>query len=303
MSGRAPLATRLVERCPGCGATEFAALPLRYEHRGSFPMVECAACGLRFLSLQPSAEGLRELYGAEYFESDFRCGRSDSGYFAEDAFREENRGLLDAFEALRPPGRLLEVGCAGGWLLRHAIERGWQARGVELSADAVAHARTLGLEVFHGDLIEAALPAASFDLVYMGDVLEHVPEPLATLTEVARVLAPGGYLYLRGPITTHSLARRLALTVSGWTRRDLVLREPPYHLLEFTPRSLSGLARRAGLEVVSLRQSKIPPGRAHGQKTPLQRAAMAGIDLVNVPLTRTFNVLGDRVVLVARKPG
>src|SRR5258707_804355 len=83
-----------------------------------------------------------------------------------------------------------------------------------------------------------SLPAAAFDVVYMGDVLEHVPDCRADLAEVARVLAPGGYLYLRGPTTTNSLARRAGLTAFAIAGRDIVLREPPYHLWEFTPRSL-----------------------------------------------------------------
>jgi SAM-dependent methyltransferase len=183
-----------------CGGTRLTRLPLVYEFGGSFPLVECAGCGLRFLAVQPTGEGLASLYSAEYFQRDFRCGRSAVAYSSEETFRAENQSLLDAFERLGPdprdarvPRSLLEVGSAGGWLLKHARERGWRVLGVELSAEAVAQARSLGLEVFHGDLLAAALAPAAFDLVYMGDVLEHVPDCRAALVEVARVLRPGGH--------------------------------------------------------------------------------------------------------------
>ena len=303
MTGERPLPVRTLERCLACGSTSLEPLPLRYEYRGSFPLVECGDCGLRFLSVQPTQEGLAELYAAGYFERDFRCGRSASGYFDEEAWRAENAGLLEAFARLRPPGRLLEVGCAGGWLLKHAIERGWQARGVELSADAVKHAHSLGLDVFQGDLLAATLPEASFDLVYMGDVLEHVPDCRAVLADVARVLAPGGILYLRGPTTTNSLARGLALALYGALGQEIVLREPPYHLWEVTPGPLEYLFESSGFEVVEQRQSKIPPGRAHGEKSVVQRAAMAVLDAINLPLTRLFNAKGDRIVMVGRRRG
>jgi SAM-dependent methyltransferase len=251
--------------------------------------------------VQPDAAGLAELYSAEYFERDYRCGRVAESSFSEEAFREENRGLLDLFARYAPSGRLLEVGCAAGWLLKHARERGWEVRGVELSADAVAHARALGLDVIQGDLLGAQLPADRYDLVFMGDVLEHVPDAPAVVKEVARVLKPGGHLVLRGPITTHSIARALALRLYAWAGRTIVLREPPYHLWEFTPRPLRRLCATAGLEVVEMRQSKIAPGRAHGEKSGLQRAVMAAIDAVNLPVTAFFNAVGDRVLLVAQR--
>jgi hypothetical protein len=133
-------------------------------------------------------------------------------------------------------------------------------------------------------------------------VLEHVPDCRAEVVEVARILKPGGWFYLRGPITTHSLARAFALAVSPALGRTLTLREPPYHLWEFTPHSLARLVEGAGLRVMRMRQSKIPPGRPRGHKSALERAAMAAFDTVNVPLTRLCNVRGDRVVMVARKP-
>jgi SAM-dependent methyltransferase len=286
-----------------CGARERRVLPLVYEFRGRrFPLVECRGCGMRFLAVQPAGTAFAELYSADYFEADYRCGRSARSSFDGEAFVAEDRGLLDAFEALTPPGRLLDVGCATGWLLEHARARGWQAQGVELSAAAVGFARGRGLDVHHGDLASAALPAASFDLVYMGDVLEHVPDCRATLAEVARLLRPGGHLYLRGPITTHSLARSLALWGYRLLGRVIVLREPPYHLWEFTPRSLARLASEVGLTVVRARQSKIAPGRSHGTKSAAQRVAMALLDAINLPITLWGNALGDRVVWVARRP-
>ena len=301
MSAEAPLRTLTLDHCLACNGRALEALPLRYEFRGTFPLARCANCAMRFLRVQPAPESLVELYSSDYFESDFRCGRSDANAADESAFHAENAGLLDAFGRWSHPGDLLEVGSATGWLLKHAIERGWRARGVELSADAVARSRALGLDVFHGDLLAAALPSDAFDLVYMGDVLEHVPDCRAALLEVVRVLRPGGHFYLRGPTTTHSLARALGLKLYALAHREIVLREPPYHLWEFTPGPLARLYNRCGLDVVESRQAKIPPGRAHGKKSAVERAAMAAIDLVNLPLTRIFNVRGDRIVMVGRK--
>lgn len=297
------LETRTLEQCLACGSRQIEPAAMRYEWQGaSFPAAECRECGMLFLRVQPAGETLARMYSAEYFAQDFRCGRSDAPSTDEAAFRAENDGLLDRFERWRGQGRLLEVGCASGLLLKRAREQGWQVAGVELSPDAVAHARALGLTVHQGTLADAALPAGAFDIVYMGDVLEHVPDCRATLAAVARVLVTGGHAIVRGPITTHSLARRLGLALYGAMGRQIVLREPPYHVWEFRPSSLKRLAARVGLEVVALEQSKIPPGRPHGSKSAAQRIAMRALDTLNAPLTATFNALGDRALLVARKP-
>lgn len=295
--------TRTLDRCLACGGTRLAPLRMRYEWQGmAFPAAECRGCGMRFLRVQPVGDTLARMYSAEYFQADFRCGRSDTHSFDEGAFRAENTGLLDRFERYRGAGRLLDVGCASGWLLKHASERGWSVTGVELSGDAVTHARSLGVTVHQGALEDVTLADGTFDLVYMGDVLEHVPDCRDSARRVARLLAPGGHFFLRGPITTHSLARTLALSAYGVAGRDIVLNEPPYHLWEFTPGPLVRLMRSVGLEVIVMEQAKISSFRPHGRKSALQKLFLAAIDVVNVPLTRAFNALGDRVVMVARKP-
>lgn len=297
-----PRTTRTLDRCLVCGAADLARMPFRYEFADTrFPGCRCRRCGMIFLSVQPTGAFLESLYTEQYFEQDYRCGRVAGLGFEASSFVDENRGLLDAFERLRPPGRMLEVGSAAGFLLRDAAARGWTVRGVELSGAAVARSRQLGLDVVQGDLESARFPSDAFDLVYMGDVLEHVPDCRATLAEVVRVLAPGGHAYVRGPITTNSLARRLGLAAYGLLGRDIVLREPPYHLWEFRPDSLRRLAGYVDLDVVEIRESKIPPGRPHGTKTTAQRSVMWVVDVVNVPITQHWNGLGDRAVLVGRK--
>ena len=98
------------------------------------------------------------------------------------------------------------------------------------------------------------------------------------------------------------MARSLGLALWGTLRRPIVLREPPYHLWEFRPRPLARLAAAVGFKVVSQRQSKIPPGSVHGDKSGLQRAVMAVIDAINVPITSALNIAGDRITMIGRTP-
>jgi len=250
--------------------------------------------------VQPAAHEFARLYSRDYFESgDVRCGHVGD-YFAErPALLQDGARLADWFASLTQGRRLLEVGCASGAVLEAAAKKGWQVQGVEYSQDAAREAQDHGVTVHVGGLEDAKLPDASQDVVFMGDVLEHVPDPSATLREAARLLAPGGALALRGPLTTNSFARRLGLGAMDAFGKRLMLREPPYHLWEFEPETLLKLVRAAGLTQESLTQSKTAPSFAK-RKGP-GALAVAALDALNVAWTNTFGSAGDRCTLVARK--
>ena len=302
-------------RCPGCGrqagaTAGYRRLPFAYLHRGvELPGGQCPQCGLRGLVVQPAPHEFAALYAGAYFEGgDVRCGHVGDYFAARPGLMREATGLIeDVLEPARPRalhgrpgGRLLELGCAAGALLEAARDRGWSVQGVEYSAAAAAEAARHDIPVSVGGLEDARLPAASFDVAFAGDVLEHVPDPAAVLEGLARVLVPGGGLVVRGPMATHSIARTLGLVTTAALGRTRRLREPPYHLWEFTPGPLRRLVTRAGFDVESFAQSKTPPAR------PKRRGALEGpvldvLDVLNVAWTKATNTRGDRVTLVARR--
>jgi len=181
------------------------------------------------------------------------AARYDEGYFAawggpgaepDETVRRMKRAtfaaLLQRLPAARPGDRLLDVGCATGFLLEEARDRGWQPSGIERSAWAAGIARrALGDAAVHvGDLADAPFPAGTFSVVTLVDVLEHLPDPAGALARVAALLRPGG----AAVVVTPSLA--------SWSRRILGRGWPHFkeeHLWYLTPRSLDALAERGGL--------------------------------------------------------
>jgi SAM-dependent methyltransferase len=103
---------------------------------------------------------------------------------------------------LRPwlGGRLLDVGCGEGQFLRRASRR-FEAHGVDISVEGVEHARrATGLATVHlASAVELPFADGFFSVVVCLDVVEHLEQPDAALTEFARVLEPGGALVISTP--------------------------------------------------------------------------------------------------------
>lgn len=139
------------------------------------------------------------------------------------------------------PGTALEVGCGHGWMLAALRDAGWQVTGIERTADSARFAsEKLGLAVIVGDLT-ALKPGAQFDLIILHQVLEHLPNPMETLTTCARLLKPGGVVTIGVP--------NLASWQFRFSRRHWQHLDVPRHLGHFTPESLRGALNRAGLQV------------------------------------------------------
>ncbi len=103
--------------------------------------------------------------------------------------------------------RIIELGCGSAGLLRDLLQAHPTSEGLGLEVDQRQHAKNLaqpqpGLRFASGGAQAIAQPDASFDLVLMLKSLHHVPMPLMgqALTEAARVLRPGGILYVSEPV-------------------------------------------------------------------------------------------------------
>lgn len=157
--------------------------------------------------------------------------------------READAGIrfLDA----KPQGRLLDVGCGSGEWLALMRELGWQVEGLDFDQNAVEVANRNGLKVRCGGLEEQKYPDGSFDAVTLNHVIEHVPDPLQTVTECLRVLKPGGKLVVFTP-NNSSLSHQ-------WFKGDWRGLEPPRHLHIFSMNSMLGMLAKAGFRKITIR--------------------------------------------------
>lgn len=200
---------------------------------GSFDrVVECVGCHLRTLHPLPPAAAVDAAY-REVEDLDY-LGIEPQRVVA---FRRLAERLA---RWVRPPGRLLDVGCYTGLFVQAALDTGWDAFGMEPSRWASDLAqRRLPSRVTAGFLREDAFAPDSFDVITSWDVIEHVTDPLGDLQRMVRLLRPGGWLFLS---TMRSDAPVVRLLGRYW---------PWYmemHRYYFTPRTLRWLLERCGLD-------------------------------------------------------
>jgi SAM-dependent methyltransferase len=249
------------DACPLCGGRRLRPMPREAASLNWPPdwhLARCAACGLIFRHPMPDAQAIAAMYEEEYWAP------FDTHAGGKDALPPHLRDRLDRIDALMPRrGRLLEVGPGFGRFLVEARQRGWEVQGVEVSHWAGEQLRQqFGLPIVTGTPEEAAFPAASFDVAYMNHVLEHLPDPIGTLSELRRILKPDGLLVVEVPQEFTSLfdpiwAARERLR--GRTYRILATDAPEPHLFFYRPSTLRAMLARSGFARAEVRSYRAKP--------------------------------------------
>lgn len=263
-----------VPTCRSCGARNAR---LRARLTG-YSVWRCRQCGLVFSDL-PDSE-LAGLYDESYYREEF--GPYFAALFGEaddTLLRERFAEYLEAVETHVRPGRLLDVGCASGLFLDVARERGWRVKGAEISEYAARVARErFGLDVAVGDIDDLELPEAAFHVVAMLDMLEHSPDPAATLAKVAPLIAPGGLLLLVLP-NDRNLVTWIAMALyrmsAGAIRFAAEGVHQIYHLSYFTPETITELLEGCDFEVLEIRPDETVLGLVN--ESPIVRCALKTI--------------------------
>jgi SAM-dependent methyltransferase len=226
--------------CPLCGVPPGAP---RYAKAGSL-IYHCPRCDILFVggAAEPVRDPTAE-YGEQYYS-----WLDDNPSLARHIKRATFGAWLQLIEQHVAPGKLLDVGCAFGFLLEEARARGWQAHGVEISD----YARRVAAEgnasaVVVKDLAALAAHRGSFRVVTCFDVIEHLYDLGTTLRAVHELLSDDGFLALCTP-NVRSLSARLM-------GRFWFHVKPREHPLLLSPPALQGLLADVGFTVLDIRRA------------------------------------------------
>jgi 2-polyprenyl-3-methyl-5-hydroxy-6-metoxy-1,4-benzoquinol methylase len=167
------------------------------------------------------------------------------------------RFLLDR---VRAGERVLDVGCGEGRFAAELVGAGARVVGIDVAEEPLRRARArhpkLDLRLVDGEG-PWDLADASFDVVWAGEVIEHVADTAAWLSEVRRVLRSGGSLLVSTPAVG-----RLALARASLSRRAFAERFDPRgdHLRFYSHETLGQLLGELGFEQIRVRPAGGPPG-------------------------------------------
>jgi 2-polyprenyl-3-methyl-5-hydroxy-6-metoxy-1,4-benzoquinol methylase len=193
--------------------------------------------------------------------------------------------------------RVLDVGCATGYVAAELAGRGCWVVGVERDPAAAAAAEEHCDDVVVGDVesdADRARIPGEYDVILLGDVLEHLVDPLAALRGTRALLAPGGVVIASIP-NVASWPARLSLARGVFEYADFGIFDRT-HLRFFTRRTARALAAEAGFEVEEERFAPVerPPGR-------LRRALPLATDVAYKSLMRVWpELLAQQFVLRLR---
>jgi 2-polyprenyl-3-methyl-5-hydroxy-6-metoxy-1,4-benzoquinol methylase len=191
--------------CPLCST------PSSYAFTASALTVHaCPECRIEFISPAPDEDTAASIYNRSYYDS----WGLDNGTATEKMKKltfGEKLAVIEQFK--KGGGTILDIGCATGFLLEEARDRGWEPYGVEMSPYSSDLARQrLGAErVITGTLEKAGFCDGFFDVIIMTDLLEHIGTPRHFIGEITRVLKPNGIIAITTP-DLESLSRKLMVT-------------------------------------------------------------------------------------------
>lgn len=226
-----------------------------HEHSGvvvasanGFDVIECEKCGFKHIISIPTDVELEQIYSHEYYTQ-------DKPLYLE-RYREDlewwNTVYTRRYEILEQhlssqQRCILDIGSGPGYFLLNGKNRGWQVKGIEPSIKAALHSQGLDLNVENIYFSEETAPTlGSFDVINMGEVLEHIPNPTALIKLVHGQLNVDGLVCIIVPndFNPFQLILRDHLGFDPWWVA------PPHHINYFDFKSLASLLEKCGFEVL-----------------------------------------------------
>ncbi len=233
------------KNCPVCGSeniSEFLKTKDYFFTGEEYSLYKCSGCEIVFTNPRPGDDELWKYYKTENYLSHNAKSLSPVSLlyrFVRNINVNKKYRLVTKYVS---KGKILDIGSGTGELLKKFKDEGWDTKGIEPDNDARSFAKNeYSLDISDLDELEK-LNNASFDVITMWHVLEHVPDPNQRIETVKRLLKPEGILVIAVPNID---SKDFLYYKKFWAGLDV-----PRHLYHFSSNSISNLISKYGLKIV-----------------------------------------------------
>lgn len=293
-------------KCPLCGKADSKSFPIYYIFKDKrFDARECKSCKFIFIDPRPTDDDLQLMYSDEYFLFD---GADFGAHSSTDYETAAIRGsvkfpiILGAIKKFKPAGKFFEVGCGMGYFLNYVKSSGYEVSGIEYAALGAEASRTkFSLDVQQSSFEAWNVVPETYDVVFLGDVLEHLIDPLSMLRKAQAMLKPGGVVAVEVPSTFNAIVGRLAVAEMRLLGKERKMPMPPYHVNEFTPGTLRKILSNAGYAQISILQRVKAPSTITLRGSMFDRVVKKTLQYPNYLVTKSMGIFGDRLLGIGVK--
>ena len=228
--------------CDNESFTTFLNCPDHFLTQETFTICRCDKCGFLFTNPRPAANELPAYYqSAEYIShSNSRQGIQNILYQWVRKYTLGRKYKL--IQNYKKGSCILDIGCATGEFLNYFKKRKWETFGIEPNTQA----RKMGISNYALNIEDEGylqkLPEASFDVITMWHVLEHVRLLNARIAQLQRLLSPKGILFIAVPNPASADAKHYG---TFWAAYDV-----PRHLYHFTQDTITFLFSKHSFELI-----------------------------------------------------
>jgi len=265
-----------------------------------FQFYKCNPCLSFFLIPDLSGSQLVELYSTNY--------SSDNPHFEKsENYSEKFHGFIEFLKA-RPHGSkasFLDFGSGINSIpISVAKECGYDVFGMEFdSAVRELASMNTGARIFSSNELEKY--PGKFDVIFLGDVLEHLNHPFGELSTLATKLSPSGVIYIQGPLQSAPTLLHNLLKIFVLMTPYTISRFPPYHVNLFSIKGMQNLVLRTNLKVVKIEVKEVAwPAPTFGELRDnfgVRSLLLYLIKAVDKVLGRFMRNYGTRIVLICEK--
>ncbi len=206
-----------------------------------YKFYKCKTCGLVNYDL---AGGLdQEKYGGKYITPALEKHKQNLTQRATFEFIRQHIDIT---------GRALDIGCGNGKLLLLLRDSGWDVTGMELlESYAKKIIEDYKIEIIIADFLQYCFDNHKYDLVLLKHVLEHLPDPILTMTKLNNLLKDGGYLIMEFPnIESLEFKFKRLLSRVGLYRKKYRAGYKPGHCNEFSKDAFKYLLNLTGFDLI-----------------------------------------------------